>query len=81
MNCKQGEIDSIEYYRVLGIFSKYHNKWFAHIDSDKLFGRNIARSKRFLQGVIQKDNVQFKEVQLKNSGTEVKKCAFFQEHF
>ena len=30
------QAESIEHYRVLGIFSKYYNKWFVHVDSGKI---------------------------------------------
>ena len=34
MKCKQGKSKSIASYRVLAIFSKHHNKWYVHWDSD-----------------------------------------------
>ena len=36
MKYKQGETDTIEYYRVVGIFGKYYNKWFVYIESDEI---------------------------------------------
>ena len=50
INCKQGETESIEYYRVLGIFSKYYNNFFFTLAVIKLFGIIFLRSTRFLQG-------------------------------
>ena len=31
--CQCGKDESMEYYRVLGIFRKYYNKWFVSIES------------------------------------------------
>ena len=44
MKCNQGEIESIEYYRVLGIFRKQYNKWFINIDSDRIMRKKDGKS-------------------------------------
>ena len=60
MKCKQGSTESIEYYGVLGIFSKYYNKWFVHIDSDKIMWNKYCKKYKVLARLIQKDNIEFK---------------------
>jgi hypothetical protein len=36
LNAKRGKTVSVEYYRVLGIFSKHYNKWYLHWDEEKV---------------------------------------------
>ena len=48
INFKLGETDSIEYYRVLGIFIKYYNKWFVNINSAKILWNKDSKKYKFL---------------------------------
>ena len=48
INFKLGETDSIEYYRVLGIFIKYYNKWFININSAKILWNKDSKKYKFL---------------------------------
>jgi hypothetical protein len=42
---KVGNRVSIEYYQVLGLFSKHHNKWFLHWDDDKIEFKSASKKK------------------------------------
>eukprot|EP00957_Ditylum_brightwellii_P098006 7464582-Ditylum_brightwellii.AAC.1 len=44
LKCKQGKKESIEYYHVLALFTKYYNKWY------------IAEESKLKWGKLQKEN-------------------------
>ena len=68
IKCKQGETESIEYYTVLGIFSKYYNNLFFHIGSNKIIWKNYFKNYKVLARLIQKDNPEYKKFQLEKDG-------------
>ena len=68
MKCKPEETKSIEYYRVIVIFSKYYNTWFVQINSDNIVWNKYLNKYNVIKILIQNDNAEFKEVQLEKDG-------------
>ena len=80
INCKQGETESIEYYRVLGIFSKYYNNLFFYIGSNKIIWNKYFKKYKVLARLIQKDNTEYKKFQLEKDGYSGPKYMFYIKH-
>ena len=69
MKCERGKSSvSIEYYRVLAIFSKHYNKWFIDWDSDKFLFVQGSKKYKVLARMMQKDGDEMKEVELEKDG-------------
>jgi hypothetical protein len=68
LKAKCGKGKSIEYYRVLAIFSKHYNKWYLHWDEEKV--GYIIGSKKFkvMARMVVRQNNRFKEVDLVAGG-------------
>jgi hypothetical protein len=64
---KRGQNESLEYYRVLAIFSKHYNKWFLHWDDEVLFEKGSTKYK-ILARMVVKDGNRIKEVDLEKDG-------------
>ena len=64
---KRGKTESLEYYRVLAIFSKHYNKWFLHWDDEVLFEKGSTKFK-ILARMVVKDGNRIKEVDLEKDG-------------
>ena len=68
MRCQRGKSVSIEFYRVLAIFSKHYNKWFIDWDSDKFLFVQGSKKYKVLARMMQKDGEEMKEVELEKDG-------------
>ena len=68
MKCVRGTSTTIEYYRVLAIFSKHYNKWFIDWDSDKFLFDPGSKKYKVLARMMQKDGEEVKEVELEKDG-------------
>lgn len=66
--CIRGKSESIEYYRVLGIFSKHYNKWFLHWDSDSVLYKKDSKKYKIMAWMVQRDVLKMKEVVLEKDG-------------
>lgn len=76
VKAKRGKTESIEYYRVLGIFSKHYNKWYLHWDEDKVaFVRN-SKQYKILARMVEKSGRKFKEVELVAGGQWSPRCVY-----
>jgi hypothetical protein len=68
LKAKCGKSKSIEYYRVLAIFSKRYNKWYLHWDEEKV-GYIIGSMKfKVMARMVVRQNNRFKEVDLVAGG-------------
>jgi hypothetical protein len=81
LNAKRGKTVSVEYYRVLGIFSKHYNKWYLHWDEEKV--PFVFGSKKFkvMARMVAKHNSRFKEVDLVAGGDWSPKNVFVLRYF
>ena len=68
--CKRGKTESIEYYRVLGFFTKYYNKWFVSIEEKFAWEGDPSKMKnvRVLARMMKKSGSTFEEVSLEADG-------------
>lgn len=76
VKAKRGKTESIEYYRVLGIFSKHYNKWYLHWDDDKVTYDNNSKQYKILARMVEKDGPKFKEVELVAGGHWSPRCVY-----
>jgi hypothetical protein len=53
----RGKNESIEYYRVLAIFSKHYNKWFIHWDSDRVEYIHNSKKYKILARMVKMDGM------------------------
>ena len=69
LNVKRGQRVTQERYRVLGFFSKTHNKWLVHLDHNEVpFVRN-AKTYKIMAKMVRKDgNGKVVEVELEKNG-------------
>ena len=67
LNCKRGKAMSPEYYRVLGFFSKYYNKWWVAEENQFSWTSGSSRNKsnRILGRLMKKVGSSYREVELK----------------
>ena len=68
IRCKWNKTESLKYYRVLSIFSKYYNKWYVHWESDFVIFDKDSKNYKFLVRMIQLDEGDVKEIDLKKNG-------------
>ena len=81
MKCKRGRSETIEYYRVFAIFSKGYNKWWIHLDDDKvLFVPGSKKYKIFGRMMMQEQSGEMKEVELEKNGEWGPKSIFTIRH-
>jgi hypothetical protein len=81
MKWKQGWSEMIEYYRVLGIFSKGYTKWWIHLDDNKvLFVPGSKKYKIFGRIMLQEQSGEMKEVELEKNGAWGPKSVFTIRH-
>ena len=68
-HAKRGKRESIEYYRVIGIFSKHYIKWFLDWDFDKVLYKHDSKKYKILARMVKLDgNHGYKEVDLVAGG-------------
>lgn len=53
----RGRDESVEYYRVLAIFSKHYNKWFIHWDSDQVEYVHNSKKYKILARMVKMDGM------------------------
>eukprot|EP00956_Cyclotella_meneghiniana_P011701 scaffold16470_cov61-Cyclotella_meneghiniana.AAC.12 len=53
----RGKNESVEYYRVLAIFSKHYNKWFIHWDSDQVEYIHNSKKYKILARMVKMDGM------------------------
>ena len=70
MKCKRGNAESVENYRVLGLFSKYYNKWFVAPEDSSPWTNNpsAVKNARVLARLVKKTGSNYNEVELKTGG-------------
>ena len=70
LNCKRGKAMSPEYYRVLGFFSKYYNKWWVTEENQFSWtsGSSSNKNNRILGRLMKKVGSSYREVELKAGG-------------
>ena len=70
MKCKRGNAESVENYRVLGLFSKYYNKWFVAPEDNFPWTNNPSdvKNARVLARLVKKSGSNYNEVELKKGG-------------
>jgi hypothetical protein len=68
LKAKRGNSESIEYYRVLAIFSKSYNKWYLHWDEDKVLYESNSKKYKILARMVVQTGQRFKEVDLVAGG-------------
>lgn len=71
LKCKRGKShESIEYYRVLGFFFKYYNKWYMSLDNKFLWSADKTQMKnaRVMGRLMEQSGAAFKEVKLEKDG-------------
>ena len=74
---KRGKKESVQFFRVLGIFSKHHNKWFIHWDSDQVEYRPNSNKFKIIARMVKLDGINcYKEVDLVTGGQWDTKSAF-----
>ena len=81
INFKLGETDSIEYYRVLGIFIKYYNKWFININSAKILWNKDSKKYKFLARLKKRIMQSLKKFSSIKTGTRVQNMCFISSIF
>jgi hypothetical protein len=64
LKAKRGKRESVEYYRVLAIFSKHYNEWFLHWDEEKVGFFVCSKKFKFMARMVVKQDNRFKEVDL-----------------
>ena len=54
--CRSGELETTEFYWILGFFNKYYNKWFPFLDDTFVSGENGVRiqNRRVLVRMMEK---------------------------
>ena len=80
MKCQWEQAESIENYRVLGIFSKYYSKCFVYMESDKILQDKYYKKYNIIARMMQKDGVDFKEVYLDKYGHQDLRYMFCIKH-
>jgi hypothetical protein len=74
---KRGKKESVECFRVLGIFSKHYNKWFIHWDSDQVEYQPNSKKFKILARMVKLDGMNcYKEVDLVTGGQWDTKSVF-----
>lgn len=69
LNVKKGQRITQEHYRVLGIFSKSHNKWLVHLDENEVPLVKNSKSYKIMVKMVRKDrNGRVVEVELEKDG-------------
>ena len=69
--------ESVEYYRVLAIFSKHYNKWFINWDSDQVEYIHNSKKYKILARMVKMDGMNScSEVNLEADGQWNTKCVF-----
>ena len=76
INCQQVQAGSINNYRVLGIFRKYYNKWFDHMESEKNMWDKYSNKYHIIARMMQKGGVEFKKSELEEAGIGVQGLYF-----
>ena len=76
LNCQRGGTISVEYYRVLALFSKHYNKWFVHWDSNCILFQRGSKKYKFLFRKVERDGGEWKEVELEKHGSWSPKFVF-----
>ena len=73
----RGKNESVEYYRVLAIFSKHYNKWFIHWDSDQVEYIHNSKKYKILARMVKMDGMSScSEVNLEADGQWNTKSVF-----
>jgi hypothetical protein len=65
---KRGNTTTVEYYRVLALFSKHYNKWFLHWDDDKVLFDKGWKSFKVLARMVKKEGSSWADVELVKDG-------------
>jgi hypothetical protein len=74
---KRGKKESVQFFRVLGIFSKHYNKWFIHWDSDQVEYRPNSNKFKIIARMVKLDGMNcYKEVDLVTGGQWDTKSVF-----
>ena len=70
VKCKRGNAESVENYRVLGLFSKYYSKWFVAPEDNFPWTNNpsAVKNARVLARLVKKTGSNYNEVELKTGG-------------
>ncbi len=69
LKCKQGKTESVEKYQVLGIFSKFYNKWFIHWEKIRvLFEKGSKKYKVMVRMIQDSGDRDLREVDLEKDG-------------
>ena len=70
MKCKRGKgNETIEYYRVLAVFTKYYNKWFVATDESRFIWNKDSKKVRILARMMSKCGSSYHEMKLEKDGT------------
>ena len=80
IRCKRGKTELIQCYRVLVIFSKHYSKWYVHWQSDSILFDKDSKNFKFLVRMVQKDEGDVKEVDLKEDGLWGPKFVYIIKH-
>jgi hypothetical protein len=74
---KRGSTETIEYFRVLGLFSKHYGKWHLHWDDGEVEFNGESKKYKLICRMVGKDgNNSFKEINLVKNGDWNTKCVF-----
>ena len=64
LNCQRGGTISVDYYRVLALFSKHYNKWFVYWGSNCILFQRGSKKYKFLFRKVERVSGEWKEVEL-----------------
>ena len=62
MKFQRGKNESIEYYRVIGMFRNYHNKWFVYMDRKNFHKKRIPTILGLWQGLYRRIIISLKRL-------------------
>jgi hypothetical protein len=75
LKCKRGRFESIEMYRVLGLFTKYYNKWFIATE-EKIVWDKRSKQVKVLARMVKRQGAAYEEVKLEENGNLGPKSIF-----
>jgi hypothetical protein len=76
LSVTQGNTTTLEYYRVLALFSKHYNKWFLHWDEDKVLFDKGSKKIKVLARMVKKKASSWVDVDLVKGGNWGPKSVF-----
>ena len=76
LTCERGKVSSVEYYRVLALFTKHYKKWYPSCDPQRFLWGKDSKDVRCLIRMLKMKGSSWKEVELERDGDFGPSCVF-----